>query len=114
MFVRQKYLNDRGSPVYRGWGFDKSGPHLEADAAGKFSPTCVACKKTSTLMKYGKVKKRASDATDDEVWDCLMSVPKRKDYSTLWYNCGDYAKEAARACGMDCPHVPPPASRSKE
>jgi RHS repeat-associated protein len=114
MFVRQKFFDEKGSPVYRGWGFDKSGPHLEADAVGKFPPTCVACKKTSTLMKYGKVRKSANEATDDEVWDCLQSVPKERGYSTLNYNCGHYAREAARACGLDCPQVPSPATRSKD
>jgi RHS repeat-associated protein len=112
MFVRQKYFDGDGNPIYRGWGFDKSGPHQEADALGKFLPTCASCKKSPRKLMYGDGKDTPGDkATDEQIWDCLTKVPASFEYNTLFYNCQSYAWQAASKCGLDCRNPGPPPGR---
>ena len=112
MFVRQKYVDDDGNPIYRGWGFDRTGPHQEGDALGKFLPTCASCKKSPRKLMYGDGKDTPGDkATDEQIWDCLTKVPRSREYDTLFYNCQSYAWQAASKCGLDCRNPGPPPGR---
>ena len=72
----------------------------------KFQPTdCKPCKRTGSNLQYGATTKTGTQATDQEIWDCISKVPTSKKYVPTGknqYNCLDWAKEAASKCGLDC------------
>jgi RHS repeat-associated protein len=83
-----------------GVGFYKGGVICEKS----FHPSiCWVCKPTDDRLQFGiGARKPASEATDEEIWDCIKSYPPSKPYSWTGYNCKDWAWEAVKACGLSC------------
>lgn len=94
----------------RGYGlFDpeaKKGdfPQLEIKLPVLKPTSCRNCYKASglTLQHGGAKGKKGSEASDDEIWDCISKHQLTKDYSELNYNCFGWANEATSACGLAC------------
>jgi len=92
-----QYVDGEGNKW--GWGFASGGTTSE----GHFNPnSCKPCKKTGTLKSVSGGGNSASSATDAEIQDCIKTSKPSKPYSTFRYNCRDWAKEAAKKCGLDC------------
>lgn len=89
-----------GPPYIWGWGFGAPGTGSEAH----FNPNhCKPCTKGGATLQYGSASgKSGSDATDAEIQDCIKNAKPSKPYHRLKYNCKDWAKEAAKKCGLDC------------
>jgi hypothetical protein len=76
-----------------------------AGSVGKeksFKPNrSYTCIKTTAVLQHGKgAGKRAVDATDDELYDCIVNHPPSKPYGTFSYNCRDWALEALKSAGL--------------
>jgi len=106
-YLQYGALNPKGTPTI---GTEGSG--IGAGSAGTFpSPerhfhpgSCSGLTPGNSPLKYGEgAGKAGSEATDDQIKDCLENVPMSKSYKP-WgkghYNCMDWAKEAAAACGL--------------
>jgi RHS repeat-associated protein len=91
----------QGPPFIWGWGF--SGGTRTA-AEGHFAPdSCKPCKKNGSSLKYGSgAGKSSTSASDDEIRDCIMNRKPTRPYSFPRYVCTDWAKEAAKDCGLTC------------
>jgi RHS repeat-associated protein len=65
---------------------------------------CSTCYKSpkKTLQGGSGKGKKGTQATDQEIWDCITKHRLTHDYSTVTYNCGDWASEAADSCGLSC------------
>jgi hypothetical protein len=91
-----------------GWGFSGGDARPNPDDEKAFNPNdCKPCERTGTLLKYGiaKDKKTGKQASDAEIVDCIRNAPIRKSYSPTILNryvCWDWAKEAAKDCGLNC------------
>jgi hypothetical protein len=91
---------ESGLPYLWGWGFSKGGLAAETH----FNPnSCTSCQKSSRSLKYGSAAGRpAKSVTDGDIQDCVKNSKPSQGYSTFKYNCRDWAKEAAKNCGLDC------------
>ena len=89
-----------------GWGIGGTKPGAPPIQENKFNPTdCKPCKRTASLLQYGALGRKGTEATDSEILDCISEVPTSKPYKPTGkgqYNCLDWAKEAASKCGLDC------------
>ena len=74
---------------------------------------CVHCYRTGRALGYGSGKgKSGRDASEDEIKDCIKNRPQKGKYGGLCNNCNDWARGAAKDCGLDCTgeiFVPKPA-----
>jgi len=89
-----------------GFGIGGSKPGYKPKPETIFRPTdCKTCKRTEAKLEYGATEKTGTQATDNQIWDCISKVPTSKSYwpsGKNHYNCMDWAKEAASKCGLDC------------
>jgi hypothetical protein len=83
-----------------GYGFYRGGVVQEKT----FNPNrCKTCtRSTSVLQHGGSAGKSGTEATDEDVKDCIKNVPPSRGYHLIFYNCKDWAQEAARKCGLNC------------
>ena len=86
----------------KGWGISKSKgdpPFPE----GTFHPNRLyPLTRTANRLQYGIGQgKRALDATDEEIIDCIENTPASKNYKTFEYDCRHWAKEAIYASGLE-------------
>ncbi len=58
------------------------------------------CKSDCPLANGSGKGKKGSDATDEEILDCIKSHKATSNYNMWTYNCMTWAKEALRACGL--------------
>ena len=78
-----------------GWGFGRGGTVEELH----FDPnSCKPCRRSGTLPGG----KSAANASVEEIEDCIKNTKPSDSYGTFRYNCRDWAKEAAKKCGLDC------------
>jgi len=92
-----------GPPSIEGWGFH--GTAGVGPDGGAAQSNCSACRRTSAPLQNGWASeegKTGLDATDEEIWDCIKSTPPSHGYVPLWYDCANWAKEAAGRCGLSC------------
>ncbi len=92
---------EQGPTYVWGWGFS-GGTRTKSER--HFDPSsCKPCKKNGNGLKFGSGAGKASDkATDDEIRDCIMNRKPTRPYSFPRYVCTDWAKEAAKDCGLTC------------
>ena len=67
--------------------------------------SCGYCYRTPKPLKHGNgslLGRTGKDATKDEIWECITKHQLTKHFGDLSYNCNDWAREAADACGLDC------------
>jgi hypothetical protein len=108
-FVRRTSFDAEGKPKHDGWGFDDANkprpepPTMDPLINPRAEIKCASCSRTSSQLQYGATQKTGLTATDQEIWDCVKSVPNSHDYSCTTYNCRSYAHEAASKCGLSCP-----------
>jgi hypothetical protein len=79
-------------------------PEDESGKPFKAPKNCLFCYKLSTVnieTSKGETKP-ASEATDDEIWNCIKNHQLSHDYNEALYNCGHWAREATAACGLTC------------
>ena len=91
----------------QGWGFSGGGPRPHPDEEKAFKPNnCKPCTKTSSTLQHGSGKgKKASDASDAEIVDCIKNSPIVKQYSNTIRNryvCVQWANQATADCGLSC------------
>jgi hypothetical protein len=108
-YVQYGALNKDGTPAQgtEGWGIGGGGAGTTPSAENAFhADSCTSLTRGTSPLKYGKgaaAGKTGSNATDDEIKDCISKVPMSKPY-VAWgrgrYNCRDWAKEAVAACGL--------------
>jgi RHS repeat-associated protein len=68
---------------------------------------CSRCYRSSGILKYGSngssgKGKSGYSASDAEIIDCLKNRPIKGDYRGLRNNCNDWARGAAKDCGLWC------------
>jgi len=90
----------------KGWGIGGTTPGAPSKEETKFNPSsCITCKRTEGTLQHGDSGKAGTKASDSEIIDCLLKAKTTKRYMPYGeerYNCLDWAKEAASACGLDC------------
>ena len=91
----------------QGWGIGGTRPGAPPIPESKFGPnSCKPCKRTASPLQYGAEQGRPGDeASDEHILDCIKQVKTSKPYVPYGknrYQCLDWAKEAAAACGLDC------------
>jgi RHS repeat-associated protein len=91
-----------------GWGFGGGKKGSLPKCELYFHPTdCTICKKSDNKLENGQGKgKKGSEASDQEIVDCIKNTPASKDYDPNpkggMYVCKDWANEATKKCGLDC------------
>jgi RHS repeat-associated protein len=67
--------------------------------------SCSPCRKTTGTLSHGSSGKAkpGTQASDEEIWDCIKNHSLTRRYHELRYNCNDWTKEAQKACGIQCP-----------
>ena len=101
------YLQYGSCTKCEGWGFGAGKKGSMPQGEKWFHPTdCITCKKSDGALSNGTAKgKKASEATDEEIVDCIKKTPASQDYDPKppgMYVCKDWANEAAKKCGLDC------------
>ena len=93
-----QHIDERGN--LWGYGFYQGGVVQEK----AFNPSrCKTCtRSTSVLQHGGSAGKLGTDATDEEVKDCIKNVPPARAYHWTSYNCKAWAQEAAKKCALNC------------
>lgn len=92
---------EEGPPFVWGWGF--SGGTTAAGENHFDATSCKRCTKNGSSLKFGSGSgKPGSSATDDEIRDCIMNRKPSRRYTFPFYVCTDWAKEAAKDCGLKC------------
>jgi len=83
-----------------GYGFYRGGVVQEKT----FNPNrCTTCKRSTSVLQHGgSAGKSGTEATDEDVKDCIKNVPPSRGYHLILYNCKDWAQEAGRKCGLNC------------
>lgn len=104
MYVHYKHC---GTCPTQGWGFSGGGPRPHPDEEGAFKPNeCKPCTRTGSTLKHGSGKdKIGTDATDNEIVDCIKNSPIVKRYSNTIRNryvCTTWAKQSTSECGLIC------------
>jgi RHS repeat-associated protein len=107
-YIQYGPLKQDGTPASgtKGWGIGGgSAGTLPSEETNFHADRCTQLRKARSALMYGKgTHKLGIIATDDEIVDCIKSVPMRMDYEP-WgrgrYNCMDWAREAAAACGLE-------------
>lgn len=86
----------------QGWGISgiKGNPPRDE---GYFKPDKIyPLTRTTNTLQYGIGQgKRAIDATDEEIIDCIENTPSRKNYKTFEYDCRHWSAEAIEASGLE-------------
>lgn len=106
-YLQYGAVNADGTPAEGtgGWGIGGGSAGTLPLPEQHFGPaSCSSLTPGNSRLKYGPGRgKPGSKATDDEIKDCISKVPMSKGYKP-WgkgrYNCMDWAKEAAAACGL--------------
>jgi RHS repeat-associated protein len=101
-YIQLGPVDKKGQPLPGTKGVGWGGGNPTSEQA--FKPnSCAHCSKTQTPLAFGKgAGTPANAASDDAILDCLKNYPPRKKYDWIWYNCADWANEAATACGLKC------------
>jgi RHS repeat-associated protein len=77
---------------------------LPTSEAGSQPRSCRPCYKSNSPLKHGAgAGKSGTSASDDEIKDCLKNRPIKGNYHGLCNNCNDWARGAAKDCGLSCP-----------
>ncbi len=84
-----------------GYGFSQAGVHPEKTFN---ADRCSPCTPTSSALQHGTTGKgkTGTQATVEEIKDCIANHPASQDYLFLWYDCRHWAADAAKACGLSC------------
>jgi RHS repeat-associated protein len=86
------------------WADAGSGPWPEPQP---ISPrACTQCIRTEAPLKHGagsEAGKTGQTASESEIWECITKHTLKRHYGGFSYNCNDWVKEAAQACGIRCP-----------
>ena len=97
----------------------KGNPPYREFPGGAWDPPheCFSCYvqlEKGKRLAAGKAQgKLASQATTDELEDCIASIPAKKNYSVSNYNCFHWSYQAAAECGLTCePPLEKPAGMS--
>ncbi len=81
----------------------RDGDHPQSES-GSQARHCYTCYKSWAVLKHGSgAGKSGTSASFDEVKECLKSRPIKGDYGGLMNNCNDWASDAAKDCGLNCP-----------
>jgi len=103
-YIQYGGVDPNGNPLpgTQGWGIGGGNAGNTPIPELKFHPdVCSELKRGGCILKYGKgAGKSGLQATDAEIIDCISKTPMSKDYGMTTYNCKDWAKEAAAACGL--------------
>ena len=99
-----------GRGVHRGCGLYRTNarrgdlPDDESNLAVLPPRICIGCViDKNVVLPTGKgAGKRAWDASDEEIEDCIRNHRLTSDYGELTYNCFHFAEEATKACGLTC------------
>lgn len=91
----------------QGWGFSGGGPRPHPDEEKAFKPNeCKPCTKTDSILLHGSgTGKKASEASDVDIADCIKNSPIVKRYSNTIrnrYTCVQWANQAIADCGLSC------------
>jgi hypothetical protein len=102
-FLDYVYPSQYG-PIHEGWGW-AGGPWPTRNTIT--ASHCDKCWKTGGTLQDGVGAGKKGNVSDYEIEDCIRNHKPTQPYKALGYNCAGWAREAAVACGLQCPQTLP-------